>query len=170
MKVVLLTVHVVAAILLVGPITVAASVFPRYARLSLTRSGGVGGTDPVPAESARATALAMHRISRGYAVPALAVPVFGIGTGAAMHVLGDAWVLSSLVLTVAAAAVLAAALLPAQRAVLLDLPRAGGPVADGGRTLLGRLHRLSMVTGVFSLLWVAVVVLMILRPGSTTGV
>jgi len=29
--------------------------------------------------------------------------------------------------------------------------------------------RLGMVTGVFNLLWVVVVVLMIVRPGSTTG-
>ncbi|MFB6505073.1 hypothetical protein [Streptomyces sp. NPDC056410] len=30
--------------------------------------------------------------------------------------------------------------------------------------------RLAMVTGVFNLLWAVVVVLMIVRPGSTTGV
>ncbi|KIX79600.1 membrane protein, partial [Streptomyces sp. MBRL 601] len=30
--------------------------------------------------------------------------------------------------------------------------------------------RLAMTTGVFNLLWAAVVVLMIVRPGSTTGV
>ena len=169
-KVALLSVHVVAAILLVGPITVAASVFPRYARLALAEAGT---PDRVAAESARSTAAAMHRISRGYAVPALAVPVFGIGVGSAMHVLGEGWVLVSIALTLAAAALLAGGVLPGQRSVLEALAHAAGTAAavtDGSGPAGGRLRRLGLVTGVFSLLWVVVVVLMILRPGSTTGV
>jgi len=53
-----------------------------------------------------------------------------------------------------AAAVLAVGILPAQRAAL-----AGSAVG-----------RLAMTTGIFNLLWVAVTILMIVRPGSTTGV
>lgn len=97
MKAVLLSVHVVAAIVLIGPITVAASVFPRYARLALTPSPTQG--PPADAIEAWAVASAMHRISRGYAVPALAVPVFGIGVGSALGVLTQPWVLVSMALT-----------------------------------------------------------------------
>jgi hypothetical protein len=50
--------------------------------------------------------------------------------------------------------VLVASILPDQRAALV------GTVAA----------RLAMTTGIFNLLWVVVTVLMIVRPGSTTGV
>ncbi|AXB47667.1 hypothetical protein [Amycolatopsis albispora] len=138
----LLSVHVLAAILVVGPIAVAASLFPRYARAE----GGGGAL--------------LHRICRGYTVVGIAVPVFGVATGAALGVLTDVWLLVSVVLTAIAAGILVLAILPGQRR-LLDLPEKAEP---------GRLAtRLSMLTGVFNLLWAVVVVLMIVRPGSTTG-
>ena len=60
MTAVLLAVHVLAAIVFIGPVTVAASLFPRYAR-----QGEVG------------VARVLHRIGRVYAVLGVAVPVFG---------------------------------------------------------------------------------------------
>lgn len=141
MTALLLSVHVLAAIVLIGPIAVAASLFPRYAR-----------TEPdsgVPR--------LLHRICRGYALAGLAVPVFGLATGLQMGVLGDPWLLISIALTVAAAVLLALVILPAQVAMLAD------PVASTAK-------RLSTATGAFNLLWVVVVVLMIVRPGSSTGV
>jgi hypothetical protein len=160
-KAVLLSVHVVAAIVLIGPITVAASVFPRYARLAVGSGAGAGDW---------AVAAAMHRISRGYAVPALAVPVFGIGVGSAMGVLTQRWVLVSIALTVVAGALLAAGIIPGQREALTTARRSGGGSATGGGNVWPGLRRLTLLTGGFSLIWVVVVVLMILRPGSTTGV
>lgn len=68
MKAVLLIVHVVAAIILIGPVTVAASLFPRYAR-------SAAHAEPDRVAAPRAVAAAMHRITRSYAIPALAVPV-----------------------------------------------------------------------------------------------
>jgi hypothetical protein len=68
-------------------------------------------------------------------------------------VLTDAWLLVSIALTVAAAGLLALLILPGQAAVLGGAPD----------------RRLGMRTGVFNLLWATVVVLMIVRPGSTTG-
>jgi hypothetical protein len=135
MKAVLLSLHVIVAILAVGPIAVAASIFPRYA------------------DSAAAAAV-LHRICRTYASVGIAVPLLGIGAASAMGVLTQAWVLVSIGLTAVAAVVLVAGILPAQRAVL-----AGSPAG-----------RIAMTTGIFNLLWVAVTVLMIVRPGSTTGV
>lgn len=156
MKVFLLSVHVLAAILCVGPVTVAASVFPRYA-IAATGDG---------ASAAATSAAAMHRISRVYAVLSVSVPVFGIATAAVLGVLGETWVIVSMALTLLAAVLLAAGVVPLQRRVLADL--AGSPVLGGPRpTSIGRLR---MMTGMFSLTWAVVVVLMIMRPGSTTGV
>jgi hypothetical protein len=135
MSAILLSAHVVLAILAVGPIAVAASIFPRYA-----------ATPPV--------AGALHRICVMYAAVGVAVPLLGIATAVVMASLTEAWVLVSIGLTAVAAVILVAAILPAQRAVL------GGASAG----------RLAMATGIFNLLWVAVTILMIVRPGSTTGV
>ncbi|MEU9994132.1 hypothetical protein [Streptomyces sp. NPDC050848] len=143
----LLSIHVLAAILVVGPITVAASLFPRYARQD----------SPVAA--------LLHRICRGYAVAGVAVPVFGLATAIQLGVLTDVWLLTSLALTAIAAAVLVLAILPGQR-LLLD----GGEGHEGdGRASRATASRLAMLTGVFNILWAVVVVLMIVRPGSTTG-
>ncbi|MER7076556.1 hypothetical protein SAMN02982929_04214 [Saccharopolyspora kobensis] len=143
----LLSMHVIAAILAVGPIAVAASMFPRFARQAVDDQ-----------ERSAAIAAVLHRICRGYAVFGIAVPVFGVATGAQLGVLTDAWLLVSIALTAVAAAILALVILPAQRR-LLDEPR----------EMLGAVGRLAMITGVFNVLWAIVVVLMIVRPGSTTG-
>jgi hypothetical protein len=145
---VLLSVHVLAAILAVGPIAVAASLFPRFARR--------------PQPDAPGVASFLHRICRGYAVVGVAVPAFGAATGAQLGVLTDAWLIVSVILTAIAAGILAVAILPGQRR-LLDL---GGDAATERQPLA---MRLTAFTGVFNLLWAIVVVLMIVRPGSTTG-
>lgn len=139
---VLLSLHVLAAIIAVGPVTVAASMFPAAVR--------TGRTDHLPL---------LHRICRVYAAVGIAVPLFGFATASALGVLGDAWLLTSIALTAAAAAVLVFQVLPAQER-LLATPEDG---AVRTRT------RLAMQTGVFNLLWATVTVLMIVRPGSTTG-
>jgi hypothetical protein len=133
---ILLSAHVIVAILAVGPIAVAASMFPRYAR----ESGPVANV--------------LYRICQTYAVVGVAVPLLGIATAVSMGVLTQAWVLVSIALTAVAALVLVASILPDQRAAL------NGNIVT----------RLAMTTGVFNLLWVVVTVLMIVRPGSTTGV
>jgi len=166
----LLSVHVVAAIVFVGSVTVAVSLFPRYARLAL-------------AEETRVPALPavhlLHRITRVYAVLALAVPVFGVAVGSALGVLGEPWVLVSMALTLAAGLLLGGVVLPRQRQ-LLELADGVAAPPSGAAALVAPpdrradaaalVRRLGMVSGVFNLLWVTVVVLMILRPGSTTGV
>ncbi|MDO3705124.1 hypothetical protein Q3W71_25985 [Micromonospora sp. C28SCA-DRY-2] len=153
----LLSVHVLAAILAIGPIAVAASLFPRYA----------GGGDDSRAPGGRAPQIAafLHRTCRVYAVVGVVVPVFGLATGARLGVLTDAWLVTSIALTAVAAALLALAILPGQRR-LLSAPDGAGAGA-GRRTAASRL---AMATGLFNLLWATVVVLMIVRPGSTTGV
>ncbi|WP_433088089.1 hypothetical protein ACQP1P_19395 [Dactylosporangium sp. CA-052675] len=133
---VLLSAHVLAAIVAVGPVTVAASMFPPAARRRDT-----------------AALRLLHRICVVYALIGVAVPVFGLATAASLGVLTDAWLLASIALTAAAAALLGLAILPRQRR------SAAG--ADPGP--------LGLLTGLFNLLWAVVVILMIVRPGSTTG-
>ncbi|ROO88966.1 hypothetical protein EDD29_6653 [Actinocorallia herbida] len=133
----LLTLHVLAALLAIGPMAVASSLFPRQAR-----------------DQAPTTAL-LHRICRGYSLVGLAIPVFGFATALALDVLTAPWLLVSIVLTALAAGVLAFAVLPAQRH-LLDVP------SDAP----GTAARLHMTTGIFNLLWAAVAVLMVTRPGA----
>ena len=150
-----LSLHVVAAIIAIGPITVAASMFPpalRRARASGPPHEGLG------------TLRLLHRLCRVYAYVGIAVPVFGFATASALGVLGDTWLLVSIGLTGAAAGVLALTTLPdqAREVAALDVAEAGGASVPPGR--------LAMITGVFNPLWVVVTVLMIVRPGSTTGV
>ncbi|NUO44762.1 MAG: hypothetical protein HOV82_22340 [Streptomyces sp.] len=146
----LLSLHVLAAIVAVGPVTVAASMFPPAVR----RAGG----NPVGA----GTAALLHRICRVYAALGLAVPLLGFATAAAMGVLGSGWLITSMALTAAAAGVLVAFVLPRQEELLEELD-AGRSVERAGTV------QLAMFTGVFNLLWATVTVLMIIRPGSTTG-
>ncbi|MGW9453260.1 DUF2269 family protein [Streptomyces sp. NPDC055632] len=151
-----LSLHVLAAIITVGPVTVAASMFPATLRRAL------GAVD---ADDARATLRTLHRICRVYAGIGMAVPLFGFATASGLGVLGDAWLIISILLTALAACVLALLILPGQDRALAEvtgLPAAPAPDSP-------RPGRLAMLTGVFNLLWATVTVLMIIRPGSTTG-
>ncbi|MFF3397802.1 protease [Streptomyces sp. NPDC002659] len=197
----LLIVHVLAAIIAIGPVTVAASAFPAAVRRAVAEPGS---------EQALGAVRNLHRICRVYALVGVVVPVFGLATANSLHVLGDTWLIVSIVLTALAAAVLALLVLPGQSAVLEDLggafwirpdqgagsgacDRKAEEGADAERRRLtttrracvpghasparserhprgaGASARLAMATGVFNLLWATVTVLMIVRPGSTTG-
>ncbi|MEU0588621.1 hypothetical protein [Streptomyces sp. NPDC006132] len=153
---ILLSLHVLAAIVAIGPVTVAASMFPPAAR----RAAPAGGDAPGP--SALGTVALLHRICRVYAGVGLTVPLFGFATGAAMGVLGSGWLVTSIALTAAAAGVLVAFVLPRQEELVGQLK--GEQTVDHRNTV-----QLAMFTGIFNLLWATVTVLMIVRPGSTTG-
>jgi uncharacterized membrane protein len=144
----LLSIHVLAAIVAIGPVTVAASMYPAAVRRG-----------DVPAMRT------LHRICRVYAALGVIVPVFGLATASSLGVLGDAWLLTSIALTVLAAAVLGLLVLPSQAKALSDQEKEQTEQADRGAAA----RRIGMLAGVFNLLWAVVVVLMITRPGSTTG-
>lgn len=184
----LLSIHVLAAIVAIGPVTVAASMFPAATRRALAEPADPRGV---------AVLRILHRICRVYAALGVLVPVFGLATARSLDVLGDAWLITSIIVTVGAAAVLIILVLPGQAAILADEHLANEPPADDhptnerqaderlasehpagggpGRSPDGAIRgrraaaRLGMVTGIFNLLWAVVVVLMIVRPGSTTG-
>lgn len=151
----LLSVHVLAAILTIGPVAVVASLFPRYAREALD---GTGDADP-------GVVRVLHRVTRVYAVLGVLVPAFGFATAASLGVLGDVWLLVSIALTAAAAALLVGGIVPGQERLLRVVVAPGEPPASWRSEVV----RLGMRTGIFNLLWAIVVVLMIVRPGSTTG-
>jgi hypothetical protein len=158
----LLSLHVLAAIVAVGPVTVAASMFPPSARKALAEPGS---------ERAVAAVRLLHRICRVYGGVGIAVPVLGFATAMSMGVLNDAWLIVSMLLTALAAMVLLALVLPRQEEILAGV---GDTASEGGGTEATAVDtrataRLAMFTGVFNLLWATVTVLMIVRPGSTTG-
>ncbi|MPY53144.1 protease [Streptomyces acidicola] len=170
----LLSLHVIAAIVAIGPVTVAASMFPPSARQALAEPGS---------ERAVSNVRLLHRICRVYAGLGIAVPVFGLATAGAMGVMGDPWLIVSIALTVIAAIVLVVLVLPRQEEILDglgDTTRTGagtdaGPGADPVPARTATLTnpkatvQLAMFTGIFNLLWAVVTILMIVRPGSTTG-
>ncbi|MEU9183102.1 protease [Streptomyces sp. NPDC048484] len=167
----LLVLHVLVAIVAVGPVTVAASMFPPSARRALADPG-----DPRATETVRL----LHRICRVYAAVGIAVPVLGFATALSMGVLSDAWLVVSMVLTGIAAAVLLALVLPRQEELLeaLEAEPAGVGAVAGATEVAASTRgtrntrstvRLAMFTGIFNLLWATVTILMIVRPGSTTG-
>ncbi|MUM15844.1 DUF2269 family protein [Mycobacterium sp. CBMA271] len=148
---VLLSIHVLAVILAIGPIAVAASMFPAFARRAGAADGELGSLRT------------LHRVCQVYAVVGIAVPLFGLTLANVMGVLGSPWLIASLALTVVAAALLVLGVLPRQRWVLAAL-------GDGELVDTRVFSRLAMSTGVFNLLWAMITVLMIVRPGSSTGV
>lgn len=154
----LLSLHVLAAIIAVGPVTVAASMFPATLRRALGDSGD---------GDAQTTLRTLHRICRVYAGIGIAVPLFGFATAGSLGVLGDAWLITSILLTAAAVGVLALLILPAQGRALAETTSSASPSPAPTPLTPGRL---AMFTGIFNLLWATVTVLMIIRPGSTTGV
>jgi hypothetical protein len=169
----LLSAHLLAAIVFIGPVMVAVSLFPRYAGQALVEASRrlVGAVDD-HRSSVEPVARLLLRISRVYSVLGLAVPVLGLALAIRMRVLGDAWLLASIFLTVVAAVLLAAVVLPAQhrtRALLDGEPGDEPASASAVERWVAGAKRLSMSSGVFALLWAVVVVLMVVRPGSTTG-
>ncbi|HSA52125.1 MAG TPA: hypothetical protein VLH10_18715 [Yinghuangia sp.] len=154
----LLILHVLAAIVAVGPVTVAASRFPQEARRALADPDDPG---------AASTVRQLHRICVAYAWVGTAVPILGIATGASMGVLSSTWLTVSMMLTALAVVVLGGLIVPGQSAVVACLyaPKTDAAPLPGREATV----RLAMLTGVFNLLWVTVTVLMVVRPGSTTG-
>ncbi|WP_424217154.1 hypothetical protein ACN20G_34265 (plasmid) [Streptomyces sp. BI20] len=154
MEPLLLSLHIVAGILFVGPVAVATSLFPRYAPLAAPPPPGADpGVDP--GGRGPDTARLLHRITHRYGVLAVTVPVAGLVLALVQGRAGDVWVVVAMVLTAVAGALLVLRIAPAQREAL-DSPDDGA-----------RLRRLGAMTGVFNLLWAAVVVLMVSRPGSS---
>ena len=144
---ILLSIHVVAAILLIGPVAVTTSLFPRYVPQATLPSRG----DRV--ERNLEAAQMLHRVTRTYGRVALVVPVVGLVLAMVQGRASEIWIVVAMALTAVAGALLILQIVPRQQHALWapDDPQ---------------LRGLTMLAGIFNLLWAAVVVLMIVRPGS----
>jgi len=143
MEALLLSAHVVAGILFIGPVAVATSMFPAVVPVSAS-------ADDIRHVIA---ARVLHRITSTYGALALVVPVAGLALAAVQGRLGEIWIVVAMVLTAVAGALLMLRIRPAQRDAIAS-PSAA------------RLSGLRLTAGVFNLLWALVVVLMIARPGA----
>ncbi|MDF2823001.1 MAG: hypothetical protein K0R68_409 [Mycobacterium sp.] len=146
MESVLLSLHVLAGILFVGPVAVTTSLFPRYAPVGASMPGQERSVD---------TARVLHRVTRVYGALALTVPVVGLVLAFVQGRSTEIWVLVAMALTAVAGALLALQITPRQREAL-DSPDDGA-----------QLRPLGVLSGMFNLLWAVVVILMIVRPGSS---
>ena len=163
MNLVILIAHVLAAILLLGPVTVAISMFPR---LALAARGGEAG--------AVGAARSMHAITRTYGLWSLAVPLLGFGVmftdlenymkSGALH--------ASILLAIIAWAVLFFLVTPKQRVMMAGLGVADEDEMTDDPDFRERADKaanldwdkaksqLSMFSGIFALLWFVTAVLM----------
>lgn len=136
---IVLVAHIVAAILFLGPVTVATSLFPRYARMGEWQ-----------------VARALHRISRGYGMATLLVPAFGLVLATRIGYLGALWINLSLGLFILAFVLLVGVIVPGQRRILLC-----EGTGELDRSLMGRL---GASAGSFGTIWMIILYLMVAKP------
>ena len=139
--------HIASAMLLIGPATFATSAFPRQATAAAN-----GDT------AALGAARVLHRVSRSYGNTSLIVGAIGVALAQQGSWWNQAWVWISLVVFAIASAILILLVIPTQ-ANLLDKAEVGEPIDPATK---GRLHS---ITGLYSILWLIVLALMIIKPG-----
>ena len=138
-RTILLSLHVGTAILFLGPVTVAASMFPRYA---------AAGDLPV--------AGALNRVTRIYGLLSILVAVLGIILAVRIDAFDQPWVSWSLGLFVVAAVIQVAVVEREQGRLLAAI----GAEGVGQPRLAG----VRAGTGLFAILWIVIVVLMVGKP------
>ncbi len=136
---IVLVAHIVAAVLFLGPVTVATSLFPRYAR-----------------QGAWSVARALHRISRGYGLATLAIPAFGLWLAARLEYLGLLWINLSLGLFIGAFFLLVGLIVPRQARILATQPEGDPARAD--------IATLRASSGSFAMVWIVILYLMVAKP------
>ena len=142
---VVLVLHLLAALFVVGPLAVAAVTSPRLAR--------AGRLDALRAA---------QRTTRLYALASVVVVLLGsamVGLGETGDAwsFGQLWVSASYVLWVVAVALTLAVVVPAQEAAVEAL--------EAGQDAGGTAGRMAAGGGLAMLVWVAIVVLMVTKPG-----
>lgn len=153
-----LLLHILTVVVAFGSFMVNAA----YVRLARERGGAEG------VAINEASAAVTKRVSQG---SFWAVPIFGI----LLVILSDGaigfeepWISLSFLLFIAAAALLVAVVIPTQRRTIqLDRENSGGTSPGAGGSERARLDKkLAASSGVFNLLFLAVLALMIFKPGS----
>ncbi|QGU01753.1 hypothetical protein CKALI_04370 [Corynebacterium kalinowskii] len=145
----MLILHILTAILFLGPVTVATSTFHVKALAAHNRD-----TD------ARGAAALLHKISSTYGMLSLLVPLLGIAEFIAEGLFSEGQFHAAIGLSVVAWAVLFFLILPRQRKMIAAL----GLDAEAGATEIADWKKakgqLSMFAGIFNLLWLVTAGLM----------
>lgn len=152
----LIFLHVVAAILLLGPVVVSTSMFPRQAAES--RAGG---------EESTGRASVLYRITKTYGMLSLLVPLLGGAVLASDWETYKAnyWFHTAIVLSVIAWAILLGMVIPQQRKMmgtLGALPAADADPADQTTNFEKSKAKATAGAGIFNLLWMLTLILMFL--------
>lgn len=137
MRTFVLTVHVVLAIFLIGPIVAAANQAPRA-----LRDGDAGALRVI------ARTLTIY----GWASPAVGLVGFGLVQERYGNEFSDGWLIASIILFVGASAIVLARLAPWARRAAGGVTVPPGPVAA--------------LAGVTSLAYVVIAILMVWQPGN----
>lgn len=148
-----IAIHVIAAILLVGPVMVSTSMFP--AQIATAKGGNTGALG------------VLHRITKTYGLFSAIVPVLGVavfltdlatyGKQGQFH--------ASIALAIVAWALLIFVVVPKQKAVVAalggdtDTVQAAAP-ADKPVDLEKSRSQIAMFSGIFNLLWIIIAILM----------
>lgn len=140
MRNLLLFLHVVGAVLLIGPATLASSTFPRHA-----------------AAGDLSAARAANRTTRVYGIASVFVAVVGVVLALRIDGFGEIWIDTALTLFVVGILLLLVGNLPAQTRALAALD-AGGSVEPPV------LVRLRATAGLYAVTWVVIVWLMVAKP------
>ncbi len=151
-----LVLHVAAAIILLGPVVVSTSMFPRAA--AEARNGG---------EEAVARASVLHSITKTYGLLSVLAPLLG---GVLLSFDWDThqsnyWLHTAIVLSVIAWAILLGMVLPQQRKMmgtLGALPPADADPSDVTSNFERSKAKASAGAGIFNLLWLLVLITMFL--------
>jgi uncharacterized membrane protein len=133
-----LVAHILGAILCIGPVTLATSLFPRFA-----------------IDGDRSVCALMHRISYRYGIASLIVPVLGFILAIRLKILDETWIQASLGVFFAAFILLVAYVLPKQRTLMQERE---APVTRED------VQGLRMMTGIYAVSWVVVLYFMVAKP------
>ena len=152
----LIFLHVVAAILLLGPVVVSTSMFPR--QVAESRAGG---------EEATGRASVLYRITKTYGMLSLLVPLLGGAVLASDWETYKAnyWFHTAIVLSVIAWAILLGMVIPQQRKMMGTLgarPAADADPADQTTNFEKSKAKATAGAGIFNLLWMLTLILMFL--------
>lgn len=142
---ILLILHVGTAIVFIGGLTVATSVFPRFVTPEAVAPYAEAGAHPA--------AVALHTVTRRYARLAIVPPILGFSLAALLGRLDELWILLAIGLILVGAVVLTRVVIPVQERLLTD------PQPDARK-------RAASVAGMLNLIWFTVLILMITKPGS----
>ncbi len=141
---ILLTGHVVTAIVLIGPLIVASIMFPTYARQALD------------GQAVTAVLTMLHGITRAYGSANIVVALLGAGLAFEGGLWNEFFVWAGIALWLGTGAVVSGLMVPAQSQFLDGL---ANDAAD--ETVLPRL---SVLAWLDALVWVLIVLVMIAKP------